>query len=150
MVVASGRIPRKLVSDPLSNLLRPAYVEPGGNDMKCIEAIIKPSMLEDVKVQIRQVGVKTMTLSEVTDCGGSGRKMIYRTDCIVDSVSRVRIQTIVEEDMVGSVVDAIMASARPGESDNGTITVYPVAETIRIQTGARPFKVTHNDQARVA
>jgi nitrogen regulatory protein PII len=51
------------------------------------------------------------------------------------------------------LVDAILASARPGEIDNGTITVYPVAETIRIQTGARPFKVTsdlHHDQARVA
>ncbi|MGD0838528.1 MAG: P-II family nitrogen regulator [Polyangia bacterium] len=118
--------------------------------MKCIEAIIKPSMLEDVKARIRQVGVKAMTLSEVTDCGGSGRRMIYRTDCVVDSVARVRVQIPVDENMVGPVVDAILASARPGEVDSGTITVYPVAERIRIQAGASRFEATHSDQARVA
>jgi nitrogen regulatory protein PII len=122
--------------------------------MKCIEAIIKPSMLEDVKRRVRQVGVKTMTLSDVTDCGGTGgRQMIYRTSYLVDSVSRVRIQTIVDEDMVAPVVDAIMASARPGEIDNGTISLYPVAETMRIEAGVRAYKAIgdlHPDHARVA
>ena len=122
--------------------------------MKCIEAIIKPSMLEDVKQRIRQVGVKVMTLSDVVDCGGTtGRRMIYRTSCFVDSVSRVRIQTIVEEDMVAPVVDAIMASAHPGEIDSGTISLYPVAETFPIQAGARPYQSIgelRHDHARVA
>jgi nitrogen regulatory protein P-II 1 len=108
--------------------------------MKCIEAIIKPSMLENVKQRVRQVGVKVMTLSEVTDCGGTvGQQRIYRTAYVVDSVSRVRLQTIVDENMVGPVVDAIMAGACAGDADNGTISVYPVAETIRIQPGARPY-----------
>jgi nitrogen regulatory protein P-II 1 len=122
--------------------------------MKCIEAIIKPSMLEDVKQRVRQVGVKLMTLSEVTDCGGTiGQQRIYRTTYIVDSVSRVRLQTIVDETMVGPVVDAIMASACSGEADNGTISIYPVAETIRIEPGARPYQAIsefHHEQARVA
>jgi nitrogen regulatory protein PII len=122
--------------------------------MKCIEAIIKPSRLEDVKKRVREVGVKAMTLSEVTDCGGTGgRQMIYRTACIVDAVTRVRIETTVDDDMVGPVVDAIMASARAGETDNGTISIYPVVETIHIQSGAGPFKAInalHHDHARVA
>jgi nitrogen regulatory protein P-II 1 len=68
-----------------------------------------------------------MTLSEVTNCGETGgRKMIYRTSYVVDSVTRVRLEMAVDEDMVGSVVDAIMATARAGEMDNGTISVYPV------------------------
>jgi nitrogen regulatory protein P-II 1 len=122
--------------------------------MKCIEAIIKPSILEEVKESVRQVGVKAMTLSEVTNCGETGgRQMIYRTPYVVDSVTRVRIAMTVDEEMVGSVVDAIMATARAGESDNGTISVYPVAETIRIRAGARPYESIrefHHDQARVA
>jgi len=55
--------------------------------------------------------------------------------------------------MVGPVVDAIMAGACAGDADNGTISVYPVAETIRIQPGARPYKAIsefHHEQARVA
>ena len=122
--------------------------------MKCIEAIIKPSKLEEVKESLRQVGVKAMTLSEVTNCGETrGRQMIYRTSFVVDSVTRVRLEMTVDEDMVGSVVNAIMATARAGEIDNGTISVYPVAETMRIQAGARPYEATrelHYDQARVA
>ena len=58
-----------------------------------------------------------MTLSTVTDCGGSdGRLRIYRgSSYVVDSVSRARVQILVEEDMVGPVVDAIVATASPGE-----------------------------------
>jgi nitrogen regulatory protein P-II 1 len=122
--------------------------------MKRIEAIIKPSMLETVKESVRQVGVKVMTLSDVRNCGETaGRQMIYRTSFVVDSVTRVRLEMTVEEDRVGFVVDAILATARPGESDNGTISVYPVAETIHIQAGGRPYDATgelHHDQARVA
>jgi nitrogen regulatory protein PII len=125
-----------------------------GGTMKCVEAIIKPSRLDEVKESVRQVGVKAMTLSEVTNCGESGgRQMIYRTSCVVDSVTRVRIEMTVDDEMVGSVVDAIMATAHAGELDNGTISVYPVAETIRIRAGARPYEAIrefHHDQARVA
>ncbi len=55
-------------------------------------------------------------------------------------MTRTGIEMIVDEDKVGPVVDAIMATARVGESDNGTIYVYPVAETLRIQVGARPYQ----------
>ena len=60
---------------------------------------------------------------------------------------------IVDEDKVGPVVDAIMATARAGEIDNGTISVYPVAETISIRAGARPYEAIrgfHQDEAKVA
>jgi nitrogen regulatory protein P-II 1 len=111
-------------------------------------------MLEEVKERVRQVGAKAMTPSEVADCGGTaGQQRIYRTSYVVDSVPRVRIQLILDEDMVGSVVDAIMSTARAGETDNGTISVYPVAETIRIQMGAPPYKGISefpHGQARVA
>ena len=109
--------------------------------MKCIDAIIKPSKLEDVKERVRQVGVKAMTLSEVTDCGGTdGKQRIYRgSSYVVDCVPRVRIQMILDEDMVRPVVDAIVASSRPGEIDNGNIFIYPVADTVRIAFGERPY-----------
>ena len=121
--------------------------------MKRIKAIIQPSMLEDVKEHVRQVGVKAMTLSEVTNCGGSGhQQMIYRTACVIDSVARVRIEMTVDEDMVEPVVNAIMSTARVSESENGTISVYPVAEQIPIRIGARPYKALSelHDHARVA
>jgi nitrogen regulatory protein PII len=118
--------------------------------MKCIDAIIKPSKVEDVKEQLRQVGIKTMTLSEVTDCGGTdGRQRIYRgSSYVIDCVTRVRIQIIVDEGMVKTVVDAILATAHPGEIGNGNISIYPVAETISIAYGAKEHR--HRDHATVA
>ena len=123
--------------------------------MKCIDAIIKPFKLEDVKERLRQVGVKAITLSKITDCGGTdGRLRIYRgSSYVIDCAPMMRVQIMVEEDMVGPVVDAIMAAADTGESDNGSISIYPVAETIRIRVGERPYKAIadrHHDQAKVA
>ena len=123
--------------------------------MKCIDAIIKPSKLQNVKERIRQVGVRAMTLSEVTDCAGTdGRLRIYRgSSYVTDCVPRVRIQIILDEDMVRPVVDAIVASSLPGEIDNGNIFIYPVAETIRIAIDERPhlgIGNRHHDNAKVA
>ena len=123
--------------------------------MKSIDAIIKPSKLQDVKERIRQVGVKSMMLSTVTDCCGTdGRLRIYRgSSYFIKDVTRVRIQIIVDDEMVGPVVDAILATARPGEIDAGSISIYPVAETVRIQVDARPNGTIgdrHYDHAKVA
>ena len=55
--------------------------------------------------------------------------------------------------MVGPVVDAIMAAADAGEVDNGNISIYPVAETIRIRGGGLPYQAIgdrQRDQAKVA
>lgn len=123
--------------------------------MKSIDAIIKPSKLDDVKERIREVGVRVMTLSNVTDCGSTaGRLRICRgASYLIDGAPMVRIQLIVDEDMVNVVVDAILATALPGEIDSGSISIFPVAETMRIRIEARPYKANedrHHDHARVA
>ncbi len=54
---------------------------------------------------------------------------------------------------MGPVVDAIVATASPGEIDAGTISIYPVAETMRIQVDARPYVAARDrqrDHAKVA
>ena len=55
--------------------------------------------------------------------------------------------------MVSTVVDAILATALPGEIDNGSISVYPVAETMRIRIKRAPTRrpaIAHRDRANVA
>jgi len=80
--------------------------------MKCIDATIKPFKLEDVKERLAG-WVKAITLSKITDCGGTdGRLRIYRgSSYVIDCAPMMRVQIMVEEDMVGPVVDAIMAAA---------------------------------------
>jgi len=83
-----------------------------------------------------------MTLSQVADCGISdGRLRIYRASSyVIDCTPMMRVQMTVEEDMVNPVVDAIVSTALPGEIDSGSISIYPVTETIRIRNRRAPLQ----------
>jgi nitrogen regulatory protein P-II 1 len=107
--------------------------------MKRIEAIIKPFRLDDVKQKVSSAGGKGMTVSEVKGFGRTGgKKEVYRGSAyVVDFVPKVRIQCIVEDELVSAIVDAVIAGARTGEIGDGKITISPVEEVIRIRTGER-------------
>jgi nitrogen regulatory protein P-II 1 len=107
--------------------------------MKKIEAIVKPFKLDDLKDRVFEAGVRGMTVSEVKGFGRTGgKKEVYRGSAyVVDFVPKVRIQCVVEDEIVGQVVDAIMAAARTGQIGDGKIFIIPVDEVIRIRTGER-------------
>jgi nitrogen regulatory protein P-II 1 len=107
--------------------------------MKKIEAIIKPFKLDEVKQKVYAAGGKGMTVSEVKGFGRTGgKKEVYRGSAyVVDFVPKVRIQCIVEDELVQPVVDAIVAGARTGEIGDGKITIASIEEVIRIRTGER-------------
>jgi nitrogen regulatory protein P-II 1 len=107
--------------------------------MKRIEAIIKSFKLDEVKDRLYQVGARGMTVSEVRGFGRTGGKReVYRgSSYTVDFVPKVRIQIVVDDDMVQPIVDAILASARTGEIGDGKIFISPMADVIRIRTGER-------------
>jgi len=105
--------------------------------MKKIEAIIKPFKLDDLKDRLRQVGAQGMTVSEVRGFGRTGgKKEVYRGSAyVVDFIPKVRIQIVVDDDMVQPIVEAILATARTGEIGDGKIFVSSVTDAIRIRTG---------------
>ena len=107
--------------------------------MKKIEAIIKPFKLDDLKDRLRQVGAQGMTVSEVRGFGRTGgKKEVYRGSAyVVDFIPKVRIQIVVDDDMVHPIVEAILDTARTGEIGDGKIFVTDVADAIRIRTGER-------------
>jgi len=107
--------------------------------MKKIEAIIKPFKLDDLKDRLRQVGAQGMTVSEVRGFGRTGgKKEVYRGSAyVMDFIPKVRIQIIVDDDLVQPIVEAILATARTGEIGDGKIFVSPVVDAIRIRTGER-------------
>ena len=107
--------------------------------MKRIEAIIKSFKLDEVKDRLYLVGARGMTVSEVRGFGRTGGKReVYRgSTYTVDFVPKVRIQIVVDDDMVQPIVDAILVSARTGEIGDGKIFISPMADVIRIRTGER-------------
>jgi nitrogen regulatory protein P-II 1 len=107
--------------------------------MKKVEAIIKPFKLEDVKEVLAEVGVEGMTVTEVKGFGRTGGKQeTYRGSAyVVDFVPKVKVEVVVPDDLVHSVVDAIERVAKSGRIGDGKIFVIPVEEAVRIRTGER-------------
>ena len=105
--------------------------------MKKIEAIIKPFKLDDVKERVFEAGARGMTVSEVKGFGRTGgKKEVYRGSAyVVDFVPKVRIQCVVDDELVRPVVDAIVAAARTGQIGDGKIFISNVEDVIRIRTG---------------
>ncbi len=107
--------------------------------MKKIEAIIKPFKLEEVKDALASVGVAGMTISEVKGFGRQkGHKELYRgAEYVVDFIPKVKLETVVPEDKVRAVVDAIIKAANTEQIGDGKIFVSDMEDAVRIRTSER-------------
>ena len=105
--------------------------------MKKIEAIIKPFKLDDLKEAMSGIGVQGMTISEVKGFGRQkGHKEVYRgAEYVVDFVPKIKVEIVVDEDMVNKVLDAIMKSVKTDKIGDGKIFVLPLDSVCRIRTG---------------
>ncbi len=107
--------------------------------MKKIEAIIKPFKLDDVKEALNEVGVQGMTISEVKGYGRQrGHKEVYRgAEYVVDFIPKIKIEIVVETDLVDKVLETIIRAAKTGKIGDGKIFVLPTEEVIRVRTGEK-------------
>lgn len=105
--------------------------------MKKIEAIIRPHLLESVKDALQTLGVHGMTLSEVKGFGRQkGHTEVYRgSEYKVEFVPKVKIEVVVDDEIIDGAVDVIVKTARTGKFGDGKIFVFQVEEAIRIRTG---------------
>ncbi len=105
--------------------------------MKKIETIIKPFKLEELKDALHDLNISGMTVSEVKGFGRQkGHTEIYRgAEYMVDFIPKVKVEIIIEEERVESVIEAIITAVRTGKIGDGKIFVLPVEKIIRIRTG---------------
>ena len=105
--------------------------------MKKVEAIIKPFKLDDVKEGLSNLGVKGLTVSEVKGFGRQrGHREVYRgAEYQVDFVSKIKIEVVMEDELVPEAVKVIQEKARTGQIGDGKIFIISVEDAIRIRTG---------------
>lgn len=105
--------------------------------MKKIEAIIKPFKLDDVREALAERGITGMTVSEVKGFGRQkGHTELYRgAEYMVDFLPKVKIELVVQDDLLESCIEAIEMTARTGKIGDGKIFVFDVNQVIRIRTG---------------
>ena len=106
--------------------------------MKRIEAIIKPSKLEDIKDALVQEGIQGMTVSEVKGYGKQqGHSEVYRgVTYKTEFVPKVKIEIVVsDEEFLEKAIKIIKEKAHSDTLGDGKIFVLDVIKTIRIRTG---------------
>ncbi|MFT6269691.1 MAG: nitrogen regulatory protein P-II 1 [Alphaproteobacteria bacterium] len=105
--------------------------------MKKIEAIIKPFKLDDVREALAGAGVSGLTITEVKGFGRQkGHQELYRgAEYQVDFLPKVKVEVVVNDDIVDLVVESIIEVAKTGKIGDGKIFVYDVQRAIRIRTG---------------
>lgn len=107
--------------------------------MKKIEAIIKPFKLDEVKEALQEIGLQGLTVTETKGFGRQkGHTELYRgAEYIVDFLPKVKLEIVVEDNMVDRTVNTIVEAAQSGRIGDGKIFVLPVEDAIRIRTGER-------------
>tara|TARA_B100000212_G_scaffold89280_1_gene65479 strand:+ start:884 stop:1222 length:339 start_codon:yes stop_codon:yes gene_type:complete len=105
--------------------------------MKKVEAIIRPFKLEDVKVALVNAGIIGMTVSEVRGFGRQkGQVERYRgSEFTVEFLQKLKVEVVVEDIKVNSVIKAIADAAKTGEIGDGKIFIHPIDSVVRIRTG---------------
>lgn len=105
--------------------------------MKKVEAIIKPFKLDEVREALADIGVAGLTVTEVKGFGRQkGHTELYRgAEYQVDFLLKVKIDVVVEDELVDRAVEAILSSAHSGKIGDGKIFVYDVERVVRIRTG---------------
>ena len=105
--------------------------------MKKIEAIVKPFKLDEVREALSEIGVTGLTVTEVKGFGRQkGHTELYRgAEYVVDFLPKVKVEVVVEDNLVDNVVEAITEAARTGRIGDGKIFVSPIDEAVRIRTG---------------
>jgi nitrogen regulatory protein P-II 1 len=108
-------------------------------DMKKIEAIIKPFKLDDVREALIDIGVEGVTVSEVKMVGRhtvhaavSGGSEYYS-----EFMPKLKFEVVVPDSRVRRTIRAIVRKARTGRINDGKVFVVPIQEAIRIRTGER-------------
>ena len=107
--------------------------------MQKIEAVIQPSKLDAVKDALMAIGVEGMTVIEVRGHGRQkGHTEFYRgREYTVDLLPKIKIETVVPDELLEKAVQAIITATRTGKIGDGKIFVSAIDEAIRIRNGER-------------
>ena len=109
-----------------------------------VEAVIKPDKIGDVQDALMKVGVKEMSVLEIRDLGRHASKEFrYRgAALVIPFAQRLRLEFIVEEEMLRPTVDAIKSLVDSGCGGDGKILVSHVDSLISIRDRSRTSRAS--------
>ena len=107
--------------------------------MTKLEAIVQPNRFEQVKDALIELGVDGMTVSEVRGHGRQkGHTETYRgREYETDLLPKIKLELVLEDKLVDTVIDAIVKTASTGKIGDGKIFLWKVDEAVRIRNQER-------------
>ncbi len=114
--------------------------------MKKVEAVIRPDRLQAVQDALDALGASGLTITDVMGCGAQrGYTETYRgAQANISLQRKLKVETVVGDAAVPSVIAAITEAARTGEIGDGKIFVVPVDDAVRIRTGESGEMIVRN------
>jgi len=105
--------------------------------MKEVKAIIQQFKLSSVTRALQEIpGFPGMTVS---DCRGFGKEKGKEgphrvVEDLIDYIPKVRIEIMINDEMVDLVVETIAKAAHTGNPGDGKVFVYEIEKAVRIKT----------------
>src|SRR5262245_1711080 len=101
--------------------------------MQLIRAIIRPDKVDSVKEALGKVQVSGLTVTEVRGHGKQkGHSTVYRgQEYNIGLLPKMSVEAVVPDDIVDSVVQAIIRSAHTGEIGDGRVFVAPITQSYK-------------------
>ena len=110
--------------------------------MKKLEAVVRPERITVVRQRLQELGVSGMT---ILDASGWSKMREFHLqwrgqDIAYDLVPKVKLEVVIPEAQLDSVVQAITESARTeeGEHGDGVIFVFTIDEVANIGSSDNP------------
>ena len=103
--------------------------------MKLVTAIIKPFKLQEVREVLVDAGIKGLTITEVKGYGRQkGHTEMYRgAEYSVDTLPKIKLDILIEDNSLETVIESISKSANTGKIGDGKIFITNVEDVIRIR-----------------
>jgi nitrogen regulatory protein P-II 1 len=108
--------------------------------MKKIEAIVRTSKFEEIKAQLKEIGIDFFSYWDASGVGNEhlrGHHTYRGTVYDTQYISRVLISIVLRDANVQKTIECIEKAAYTGEVGDGMIFCYNIEESVRISNGAR-------------
>ena len=107
--------------------------------MKLLTAVVRPHVLDDIREALERLAVLGMTVSEARGYGRQkGHREVFRgAEYQVDFVPKLRVEVLVDDEVVERVLDAVLRACHTGRIGDGKVWVTPVDTVVRVRTGER-------------
>ena len=108
--------------------------------MKKIEAIIRTSKFDEVKTELKRIGIDFFSYWDASGVGNEhmrGHHSYRGTVFDTQFIPRIFISIVLRDINVQKTIECIEKSAHTGEIGDGMIFTYNIEESVRISNGAR-------------